>query len=326
MRTLCPLLCAAVALLGACSTKLPREAPPLVDIEEPLALREAPSDDEERRALAFGVFTGATLQVAQNVLDQRDEESEGLRVERIVENSPADAAGLEVGDLVFEVSVAGGRRIELAWPSEWRSLELEASAGVPWTVRFDRAGEERTVALVPVPRVRPADAPVVEHFREEQHVGVVFRTATEVEARAAGLAPGGGAVVIGLSRSSPWRTAGVRFGDLLVAIGERRIAHPQVALDELRRAGEENQTVELELFREGRPLEVRALSSVRFEEVYDVSIPLLYSFERERGRIEHSFLLGLIGHEANEVAYSWTFLWLITFRGGQSDRLVEVDR
>ncbi|MBK9384849.1 MAG: PDZ domain-containing protein [Planctomycetes bacterium] len=326
MRTLCPLLLAAAALLGACSFDLPREAPPLADIEEPLALRDAPRDDEQRSSLAFGVFTGATMQVAQNRLDQRDEESEGLRIERIVENSPADAAGLAVGDLVFEVSIAGGKRVELAWPSEWRALELEASAGVPWTVRFDRAGEEREVALVPVPRVRPAEAPVVEHFREEQHVGVVFRTATEVEARATGLAPGGGAVVIGLSRSSPWREAGVRFGDLLVAIDGRRIAHPQVALDELRRAGEENRSVELELFRAGRPLELSALSSVRFEEVYDLSIPLLYSFERERGRIEHSFLLGLVGHEANEVAYSWRFLWLLTFRGGQADRLVEVDR
>jgi C-terminal processing protease CtpA/Prc len=312
--------------LAACSLDLPREAPQLADVEEPLALREVPRDEEERQLLPLGVFTGATMQVAQNRLDQRDEESEGIRVERIVENSPADAAGLAVGDLVFEVVIAGGKRVEVAWPSEWRALEIEALPGVPWSVSFDRAGEERQVTLVPVPRVRPADAPPVEHFREEQHVGVVLRTATEVEARAAGLGPGGGAVVIGLSRRSPWRTAGVRFGDLVVALDGRRIAHPQVALDELRRAGEERQPVAIELVRGGRRLELESLSSVRFEEVSELSIPLLYSFERERGRVEHSFLLGLLAHEANEVAYSWRFLWLITFRGGQADRLVEVDR
>ena len=37
------------------------------------------------------------------------------------------------------------------------------------------------------------------------------------EARAAGLGPGGGAVVVGLSERSPWRAAGLRFGDLIVA-------------------------------------------------------------------------------------------------------------
>ena len=96
-------------------------------------------------------------------------------------------------------------------------------------------------------------------------------------------------------------------------------------LDEIRRSGEENETVELALSRRGERLELEALSSVRFEEVGELTIPLLYSFERDRGRIEHSFLLGLIGYQSTEVAYSWRFLWLITFQGGQADRLVEVD-
>jgi C-terminal processing protease CtpA/Prc len=313
-------------LSGACSIDLPREAPPLADVEEPLALRAPPDDEAARLGLAMGGFTGAYVGTGSARLDQRDEENAGVRIERIVENSPADAAGLAVGDLVFEVSISGGQRVEIAWPSEWRALELEAPPGVPWIVRFDRAGEEQSATLHPVPRVRPADAPTIEHFREEQHVGVVLRTATEVEARAAGLAPGGGAVVIGLSLRSPWRQAGVRFGDLVARIDDRPTAHPQVVLDEIRRTGEEQQSVRLELVRAGERLRLEALSSVRFEEVYDLSIPLLYSFERERGRVAHSFLLGLVGHEANEVAYSWRFLWLITFRGGQADRLVEVDR
>ena len=64
--------------------------------------------------------------------------------------------------------------------------------------------------------MRPPDREPAETFREEQHAGIVVRTATEVEARAAGLGAGGGAVLIGLAANSPWRQKGLRFGDVIL--------------------------------------------------------------------------------------------------------------
>ncbi|MFQ5517227.1 MAG: RNA polymerase sigma factor, partial [Acidimicrobiia bacterium] len=108
-----------------------------------------------------------------------------------------------------------------------RRSRLESKVGAarlaPTPVRPDiqvvRNAEAEAVVQA-MERLRPADRGETERFREEDRVGVVVRTATEVEARAVGLGPGGGAVVVGLSRTSPWREAGLRFGDLIVAAGE----------------------------------------------------------------------------------------------------------
>ena len=174
-----------------------------------------------------------------------------------------------------------------------------------------------------VQRVQPAERQPVERFREEQRVGVVLRTATEVEARAAGLGPGGGAVVVGLSRQSPWRSAGLRFGDLVTSIDGRPVAHPQDVLAALR--DPDRDELRLGYVRDGRTTEVTALLSDRDRDVTEIHVPLLFSYSHERGTSETSLLLGLIAHESTAAAWRLRLLWLISFGGGDSDRLLEVD-
>src|SRR5204863_9943281 len=108
--------------------------------------------------------------------------------------------------------------------------------GAGLAVVIDRGGVERKAEVGVVARVRAPERQDTTRLREESRVGVVLRSATEVEARAAGLGPGGGAVVVGLAAGSPWRAAGLRFGDLLTSIGGREVAHPQVVLDAIRAA------------------------------------------------------------------------------------------
>ena len=57
----------------------------------------------------------------------------------------------------------------------------------------------------PAARVAPAERDEGARFREEERVGFIVRSATEVEARSAGLAPGAGVVLVGLAAGSPWR-------------------------------------------------------------------------------------------------------------------------
>jgi C-terminal processing protease CtpA/Prc len=317
-----PLLALAAACC-ACASELPLRAPPLRAMEEPLELAHAPDDEAARRTLAPGAFTGLEVGDARASLDAMLAEPEGLLVTAVVENSPADWAGIEPDDLLL--AVESPRAIELAWPSEWRALELETEPGTPLVLVLDRAGAEVRCELVPVARRHPAERGPEERIREEERAGVVLRTATEVEARAAGLGPGGGAVVVGLTRESPWREAGIRFGDLLCAVDGAAVAHPLVVVEAIRAASEES-VLELELVRGGERHLVHAPLTQRAGEVRELSIPLLVSYAKTGDKKTLSLLLGLYRQERTPAAWRVRFLWLFRFAGGDADRLESVER
>jgi len=329
-RPLAPLpALSLLCLLAACaSTELASEPPPLAAMEEPLALRSEPDDEARRLELEPGGFTGVYVKDARSSLDAMLGEPQGVLVERLVENSPGVAAGLEEGDLLFEVEAPapeGGRRtLELAWPSQWRELELACRAGDELLLRYDRAGAERTAHLrVQARLVRAAREPG-ERLREEQRTGVVLRSATEVEARAAGLGPGGGAVVVGLSLDSPWRAAGVRFEDLVRSVDGRELAHSAALVDAIRGAPEDGE-LELGIVRAGEGIELTVPLSRRARELKSVHIPLVFRYERGRESSETSLLFGLLGLRRTSAAWQVRLLWVITFGGGDADRLIEVE-
>ncbi|MBL8800748.1 MAG: PDZ domain-containing protein [Planctomycetes bacterium] len=318
-RTLLLLLvCGASA---ACASDGPaRVSPPLIAMEESLEWLDEPDDEAQRQALPAGVFTGVVVADARASLDAMLEAPSGLSVASVVENSPAAIAGLAPGDLLLEVRVADGPLTALAWPAEWRRVELEAQPGQVLRVLVDRAGAEREFEVTAVPRVRVGPRGAAQRFTEDQRVGLVVRTATEVEARAAALGPGGGAVVVGLTRESPWRSCGVAYGDLIRSIDGVEISHPQVLLDELRGAPADGR-VQLEVLRKGELLALDAPLSRRVRELKKFSLPLLYSYSRERDATEHSALLGLVRWRSTPAAWDLRLLWWIEFAGGDANRL-----
>ena len=312
------------AVSAACAgSELARRPPPLVAMEEPLEHMQPPDDEAARLALPSGSFTGLTVGDARPSLDAMLGEPEGVVVTAVVENSPADAAGIEVGDIVLEAR--GAETLVLHWPSEWRALELDASPGTTLHLVLDRAGAELERELVTVARVHPAERGHSERIREEERVGVVLRTPTEVEARAAGLGPGGGAVVVGLTRESPWREAGIVYGDLVRAVDGDELAHPAMLVDRIRSAPEGG-ALELEILRgqasgQAERLALRAAVSARKHELKEISIPLLFRYEKERDQRTTSLLLGLFRHVSTPAAWRLRLFWLLRFSGGDADRL-----
>ncbi len=330
-----PLGALSAALLGlaaACSgTELARQPPALASMEEPLALAEEPKDEARRQELPPGGFTGVYVSDARESLEAMLDEPSGLLVERVVENSPAMAAGIQEGDLLLaaarrsgEAGSPGAELVELRWPSEWRQLELESAESDRIALRLDRAGAEIETELVVARRLEPAARRKAERVREETRVGVVLRSATEVEARAAGLPPGAGVVVVGLSQDSPWRAGGVRFEDLILSVDGRTIGHPLALVDAIRSAPEDAR-LELEIARGAERVELEVGLSRREQETKHVSIPLIYSYSRERDLSETSVLLGLLRVRVTPAAWDTRLFWLISFGGGDSDKLVEVD-
>ncbi|MCZ6598677.1 MAG: PDZ domain-containing protein [Planctomycetota bacterium] len=315
-----PVLLLLAAALSACASDPPCEPPPLAAMELPLALQAEPDDEAERGVLAPGAFSGVYVADARDTLDALLESApEGVLITRVVENSPGDAAGIVAGDILLE---ANGEL--LGWPAQWRALELASAAGEAIRVVYDRAGVEARTTITVVARVRPAARAPAERFREEDRVGVVLRTATEVEARAAGLGPGGGAVVVGLARESPWRVAGVRFGDLITRVDGDDVQHPQVLLTAIRNA-DSDARLELHVRRAGESTVIEAPVSHRERELTHVSIPLLFSYRKERGRSDTSLFFGLVSRTSTPAAWRMSILWFIRFGGGDADRLVETE-
>ena len=135
---------------------------------------------------------------------------------------------------------------------------------------------------------------------------------------------GSGEVIVGLSRSSPWREAGLVYGDLVVSVDGVPVAHPQVVLDAIRTADEKAELA-LEVLRGGERAEVAVGVSRRQRETSHFKIPLLFSYEREPRESSTSMILGLIRVRRTEAAWDCRLLWLISFGGGDADRLERVE-
>ena len=312
---------ALLLLLPGCSLlapKIDKTSPALYDMEEPLALHQEPEDEMERRALPSGSFTGVYVTQAAEALEDLGEEPEGVLVERVVENSPGQFAGIEKGDLIIE---ANGKPVQ--YESEWRSLELEAKPGTSIRLLYDRSGAEREATLVTRERAYPAGRKRAPRFREEDRVGIVVRTATEVEAREAGLGPGGGAVVVGLSRTGPWRKAGLRYGDLIVEADGKPIAHPNVLLQVIRDAPEDGK-LKLVYLRDGARQTMQAAVSRRAQEQKIAQVPLLYYYEKDRDQKKWWVFFGIYKRTTTAAAKETLVFWLFKFRDGDSDRLEDV--
>lgn len=298
---------------------------PLDDMEEPLELFEEPDDEPLRRTLTKGAFTGIYVGEAADSLEELADEGPGVVVLRVVENSPGERAGLERDDVILEIRVNDAADpVAIGWPSQWRQIELGATPGDVLRIVYERAAVERRTALTAVVRHRHPDRIDAERFREEEKVGVVVRAATEVEAHAAGLPPGGGAVVVGMSRRSPWRHAGLRFNDLIARVDDATVAHPQSVIAAIARADADT-TLTLQIMRDGETLSVNAPLSAREQELKGFTIPLLFSHEDDRGTSDTSLLLGLLGYKETAVAWEFRLLWFIRFTGGEAERLRSVE-
>ena len=323
IRLLLPALC----LPSCISTGLPEEAPPLRDMEEPLVWQSEPEDEAQRLQLPLGSFSGLALKSAWfEEPDEPGQQPDALEVTRIVENSPAAAAELREGDLLLTVQIGTGEPEQLGWPGQWSKIEAASEPDTVLELTYDRAGAERRTELVLVPRIQPAERSVAERFREEQRTGIVVRTATEVEARSAGLGAGAGAVLIGMSSDSPWRRAGLLFGDLIVAVEGQPIHHPQALLGAIRTAPADS-LLAVEYRRPSRDTRsIKIPLTSREQNLYSLSVPPLFSYSSRRGTSETSVLYGLFWYESTAAAWEVGFLWFFSLSGGDSDVLEEVRR
>ncbi len=312
-----------VSLGCGLSPSLPTQATALDDMEVSRARFDMPQDEEQREQLPLGVFTGVHVGDSRQTLEARLQAPEGVLVTAVVENSPAVAAGLQAGDILLDATLDQQTPVALSWPSDWYALEQKATPQSTIALRYDRAGRDRQTTLHPVPRIKPPERLPGQRYREEAKVGVIVRNASEVEAHQAGLTRGEGCVVVGLARTSPWRRAGLLFGDLIVSLNGNLIKNPQAllaAINNLKRGDD----VTLVVFRGGQHVTLKTTVSRKERQTTGINLPFLFYYENRRGIEKTSLLLGLLQVRKTAVASQVTLLWLIHYTAGDANRLEEI--
>jgi membrane-associated protease RseP (regulator of RpoE activity) len=209
------------------------------------------------------------------VTDDRDDRGRGVRITEIVKDSPAQAAGLKIGDLVTAINGKPVRQMTDVSP-----LMKNATAGSKLGITVVRDGETRTMAVTlgrrpndpklpppppagekvpppppaadqppakprpdiggPPPRPEPPAAPAM--------LGVVMRSYADDPRFVLGRPPVRGVQVTDVLPDSPAAAAGLRPGDIVTAVDDRATTDREElrAAISTHRAGEE---VELTYYR-----------------------------------------------------------------------------
>lgn len=153
----------------------------------------------------------------------------GVRVIRVDPRSPAARAGIEPGDVITETD---GRPVQT--PLEWEGRMLDMPSDRAITLTVERAGETFTVD------VTPEDDPLRHAPRIETPFDAAVVVLDDRLASRLGVESDAGLLLQELGPRSPFRRLGFREGDVLVAIGQRRLDSAddvEVLVRELRSGG-----------------------------------------------------------------------------------------
>jgi serine protease Do len=155
----------------------------------------------------------------------------GALVADVVTDTPAERAGIERGDIIVEFN---GRKIE-----EMNDLPRVVAATPPGgeaEVKVLRKGQEKVVrvkvAEMKEERVAGGDGGTIE-----EGLGLTVQELTPEIARSLGLSDTKGVVVSNVEEESPADEAGIRRGDVLLEVNQKKIANVRDYRAALGRAG-----------------------------------------------------------------------------------------
>ncbi len=196
------------------------------------AAHQSPGDDESRNGDEATPTPEAERAYAGLVLVEAPDDH-GLRITEVIAGSPAEEAGLEVGDVITAVDglpVFALERI-VPWPPFIPDLLGDKDPGdeVTFTVQRDDQELEVTVTLGAAPasvreRLR-SRLNLVSPFRDmvRPYLGVSLADVTVEIREELDLPMGGGVAVLEVAKGGPADEAGLRRGDVILMIGFKRV-------------------------------------------------------------------------------------------------------
>lgn len=223
---------------------------------------------------------------------------EGVYVEAVENDSPAERAGLLPGDVILEIH---GKAIHSR--DQFRYLTANAALEEPLQLLVRRAGENRVL-----------DAHLEQRF-EDEDIKSLIRLESQSDARMVGLelstipedmvreiweAEGSArAIVSNVVTGGPGYFAGLRAGDVIHSCNGKVIATADEFFAEIRRAGE-GETVEVVLKNAGNTEPMLLEIDDDFQGGAWFGIPLLVGYESDHRHTDFGLLLGglLVNYES----------------------------
>lgn len=149
----------------------------------------------------------------------------GLRVTRVVPDSPADDAGFAAGDVLVSA-----RRRRIRTFLDWESVKLDVSPSDTLSIAVRRDGRERRVTVT----VEPLPTATAERVAFGDVEFITVTPAVQQERR---LTRDFGALVFRISERAS-RQTGLREGDVILQVNRQRIDSAEELSDLFRRAGD----------------------------------------------------------------------------------------
>jgi S1-C subfamily serine protease len=155
----------------------------------------------------------------------------GVLVNSVMQGSPAAAAGLRTGDVITSFNGVAVEAEKLEDLGDFQRLVAGVAPGDEAAMEFSRDGESVSarVTITSQPNVDPAE-------EESTALGVHVQEITANLARDRRLESTSGAFVFFVARGSPAREAGLRMGDVIVAIEGAEVANLEDFRREIARA------------------------------------------------------------------------------------------
>lgn len=209
-----------------------------VAFSKPEPAEKEPPNVEKRIWAGFprsGMRLGVILSDEQNARDA------GVRVERVIPDSPAERAGLKKGDVLLSLD---GEKVSN--PSEVRDFLRDLEEEKEVQVEILRDGDPMTIQITPEEQ---------EGFRmmlggNRMYLGINLQELDSDLASYFKVDPGAGVLVTRVESGSPAEKAGVRSGDVITHVNGEKINEPADVVRKMENL-DEGATLEITVLRHG---------------------------------------------------------------------------
>lgn len=182
-------------------------------------------------------WLGVNIQeITEEIAESLDiDETEGALIAGVMPGGPAEAAGLETGDVILEFDDAEVERVK-----DLPRLVAATKANKTVTVRVLRNGEEKNlqvkIGAMPENEEVAAASAADPESPDTAKLGLALAQLTPEFRQRLRLADDvGGVVIADVARNSPAAREGLRPGDLIKRVGNREVNTPGEVIDEVKR-------------------------------------------------------------------------------------------
>ncbi len=167
------------------------------------------------------------------------EKQQGALVSDVVEDSPAERAGIQVGDVILSMDGE-----ELKTPKDLSKQVAQTQAGSRSTLKIMRQGKRQnlnvTISQLPT---TPAEMAQVEEQQEKgtAKLGIYLSSLTPEARQHFGIKKNtDGVLVTDIEPNSPAARAGIRPGDIISMIGQEAVDSPRSVIEKVELAEKQN--------------------------------------------------------------------------------------